>query len=106
MALSERLYKIDRRGQSKTHDLSTRPLWHGYLLTQEEKHQIDQLMGRALVDRKFCHRLLNERDVTVFADYGLTDATRQWLCSIEAGSLAEFAQAIIGNVGSISEYNH
>lgn len=71
MALSERLYQIDRSGHPKTADPFKKRLWHGYCLSTEEMMQIDKLMGRALLDRKFCDRLLKKRDNAIFVEYGL-----------------------------------
>ena len=94
MALSERLYHMDRSSHAKKADPFKKRLWQGYCLSAEEMMQIDQLMGRALLDRKFCERLLNKRDSAIFVEYGLSPETQTWLASIEAGNLTEFAQAI------------
>jgi len=94
MALSKNIYVLI---QPEKRELGRKKLWQGYLLTQEERCQIDHLMGRALLDYRFCERLIQHRDVSIFAEYGLSPATQQWLCSIEASSLTEFAQAIAFN---------
>jgi len=91
MALGEHIYRFPRPNKP---ELSRNKLWHGYLLSQEERCRIDNLMGRALLDQHLCERLIMHRDVAIFAEIGLSPETQQWLCSIEASSLTEFAQAI------------
>ena len=93
MALSERLYQVDRSTHPKP-DPFKKSLWQGYCLTAHEMTQIDKLMGRALLDRKFCDRLLQTRDHAIFAEYGLSPETQTWLASIQAANLTEFARAI------------
>lgn len=94
MALSEQVYRVGRSTQARPYEVTTRTVWHGYLLSQEEKRQIDFMMGRAMLDDKFCDRLLKKRDSSLFAEYGLSNETQKWLRSIEASSLSELAQAI------------
>lgn len=94
MALSDRLYQSERHGHQLKSDAFAQRLWHGYRLTDEEMRQIDKLMGRAMLDQRFCNRLLQQRDKSVFREYNLTPETQHWLGSIEACTLIEFAQAI------------
>ena len=76
----ERLYKRD--------------LWHGFLLSVDEKRRIDQLMGSALLDDTLCELLVNQRDTSLMARFGLSLDTQKWLRSIPASSLEELAQEI------------
>jgi hypothetical protein len=91
MALGEHIYRFP---PALKPELNKRKLWQGYLLSQEERRRIDNLIGSALLDQHLCERLINRRDVAIFAEIGLSPETQQWLCSIEASSLTEFAQAI------------
>lgn len=94
MALSDRLYQSNHRSNPLKSDAFAKRLWQGYCLSSDEIQQIDELMGRALLDAKFCDRLLRQRDKTVFGEYALTPETQLWLGSIEARDLTEFAQAV------------
>jgi hypothetical protein len=70
-------------------------VWHGFLLTHDEKQRIDTMMGSALLDDKLCHRLVKDRDTSVMSAFNLSTETQRWLCSISASSLDEMAQAIV-----------
>ncbi|MBE2272161.1 MAG: hypothetical protein IAE80_28260 [Anaerolinea sp.] len=94
MALSDRLYHANQRSNPLKSDAFAKRLWHGYCLSSDEVQQINQLMGRALLDAKFCDRLVNQRDKSVFGEYAFTPETESWLVSIEARDLTEFAQAV------------
>jgi hypothetical protein len=52
------------------------------------------MMGKALIDPRICDRLVNQRDSALLDEFGLSAETQQWLCSIQAASLVELAQAI------------
>ena len=69
-------------------------IWRGFLLSAEEKRRIDQLMGSALLDESLCDLLVNKRDLSVMASFGLSFETQKWLRSVEAASLEELAQEI------------
>jgi hypothetical protein len=69
-------------------------IWRGFLLSNEEKRRIDRLMGSALLDESLCHQLVNQRDVSLMASFGLSLETQDWLQSIPATSLEELAQEI------------
>jgi hypothetical protein len=62
---------------------------------KEEKRRIDTLMGTALLDEQVRKRLVDDRDTTLLASFGLSSETQRWLCTVEARSLAELAQAIV-----------
>ncbi len=94
MALSKQAYSYDRSASSVLYKLTRREVWHGYLLSNEERTHIDNMMGRALLDQAFCDQLIHQRDSVLLAEYGFSTETQRWLCSIEAASLSEFAQAI------------
>ena len=69
--------------------------WWDYVLSKGEKQRLDNLMGLALLDEKIQKRLLNERDSSLLTAFGLSEETQHWLCSVQATSLVELAQAII-----------
>ena len=60
-----------------------------------ERERLDNLIGQALLDQDVSHRLIVQRDPTLLDAFGLSDDTRQWLATIQATSLKEFAQAIV-----------
>ena len=68
------------------------------MLSAEEMHKIDKLLGAALVDQEVRRRLLRERDHDLLSEYKLTDETQAWLSTIQATSLMELARAIVPNV--------
>lgn len=70
-------------------------VWHGFLLSTDEKQRIDRMMGSALLDDKLCHRLVKDRDTSVMSAFDLSAETQHWLCNIRASSLDEIAQAIV-----------
>lgn len=94
MALSKQVYSYDRTTSPLQYKILRREVWHGYLLSHEERAHMDNMMGRALLDEAFCDQLIHHRDAALLAEYGFSAETQRWLCSIEAGSLSEFAQAI------------
>ena len=51
-------------------------------------------MGSALMDESLCDLLVNKRDTSIMANFGLSFETQKWLRSIEASSLEELAQEI------------
>jgi hypothetical protein len=69
--------------------------WWEYMLGKDEDRRLDNLMGIALLDEGVSQRLLNDRDDTLLASFGLSKETRLWLRGIQAGSLVELAQAIV-----------
>lgn len=70
-------------------------VWHGFLLSNDEKQRVDRMMGSALLDDKLCHRLVKDRDTSVMSAFDLSAETQHWLCNIRASSLDEMAQAIV-----------
>jgi hypothetical protein len=76
--------------------------WWDYLLSKGESRRLDNLMGIALLDEEFSHRLLNDRDDRLLEPFGLSLETRAWLRSIKAKTLVEFAQAIVSGPQSAS----
>ncbi len=69
--------------------------WWDYVLSKEEKHRLDNLLGIALLDGDFCDRLVNKRDETLLSEFGFSEETRTWLRKIKANTLHELAQAIM-----------
>ena len=62
---------------------------------KEEKRCLDNLLGTALLDEVVRKRLVDERDSSLMASYGISAETQNWLRTVEAQSLTELAQAIV-----------
>lgn len=80
------------------HGFSGTDIWWEYILSQEERQRLDQLMGIALLDETICDRLVHQRDDSLFTAFGISEKTQKWLGTISANSLAELAQAIVTQV--------
>jgi|GEM_PF-2504456 hypothetical protein len=76
-------------------ELKRLDVWPGFLLSHDEMGRINRLMGSALLDESLGERLIHQRDNALLASYGLSLETQNWLCSIEASTLDELAQAIV-----------
>ncbi|MCC6803236.1 MAG: hypothetical protein IT319_10150 [Anaerolineae bacterium] len=87
------LRELHRTAQRENHFTRT-SIWRGFLLNTDEKRRIDRLMGSALLDDTLCDLLVNKRDASVMASFGLSLETQDWLQNIQAGSLEELAQEI------------
>ena len=87
------LRELQRASQRERQHTRT-GIWRGFLLTAEEKRGIDRLMGTALLDDSTRDLLVNQRDMSLMASFGLSSATQNWIRSIEATSLEELAQEI------------
>ncbi len=95
MVLRESAYTSQNRWLvPDSHELPKRKLWQGYVLTEQERQNIDHLIGRALLDSAFCQRLLHHRDGELLAEFDFTPETELWLCSLQVNTLAELAQAV------------
>jgi hypothetical protein len=66
-----------------------------HTLSEEDRQELDRLLGAALLDEATCQRLLCERDDSLLAEFVLSEETRAWLHTIWATSLVELAQAVI-----------
>jgi hypothetical protein len=66
-----------------------------HMLSEEDRQELDRLLGTALLDKATCQRLLCERDDSLLAEFALSEETRAWLHTVWATSLAELAQAVI-----------
>ncbi|MBC7810535.1 MAG: hypothetical protein H7175_05280 [Burkholderiales bacterium] len=77
------------------HGFAGTSAWWDYVMTKEEKHRLDNLMGLALLDTDVCERLIYKRDESLLAAFGLSAETRTWLRKLEATSLVDLAQAIV-----------
>ena len=53
--------------------------WWEYVMGREEKQRLDNLMGIALLDADVCDRLVNKRDSSLLAAFGLSNETQRWL---------------------------
>ena len=87
------LRELHRATQSERQYTRT-GIWRGFLLTADEKRGIDRLMGSALLDDSTRDLLVNQRDASLMASFGLSRETQSWIRSIEASSLEELAQEI------------
>jgi hypothetical protein len=62
---------------------------------QNQRDCLDNLFGMALVDPDVRERLLVRRDPTLLQAYNLSKDTQDWLETIQANTLTEFAQAVL-----------
>jgi len=69
--------------------------WWEYVLNKDERQRLDQLLGLALLDQSICKRLLEQHDKSLFSRFGLSEATLNWIETIPAKNLTEFAKAIV-----------
>ncbi len=83
-----------KRTEQREHQYQRSGIWRGFLLSTEEKRSIDRLMGSALLDESLCDRLVNKRDLSLLASFGLSLETQDWLLNIPASTLEELAQEI------------
>lgn len=83
-----------QRSSQRDQQFSRSNVWRGFLLTTDEKRSIDRLMGSALLDDSLRDLLVNQRDTSLMASFGLSRDTQNWLRSIQASSLEELAQEI------------
>lgn len=56
--------------------------------------ELQSLVGRALIDREFCERLLNGGRAGVLDAFELTEHERETLLAISADSVQEFAAGL------------
>lgn len=70
-------------------------LWWEYVMSQEERQRLDNLMGIALLDADVRDRLVNQRDDSLLTAFGLSNETKNWLHAIQADTLVELAQEIV-----------
>ncbi len=68
--------------------------WWEYVMDQDEKQRLDNLMGVALLNTEVCERLVRQRDAALLNAFGISPETQAWLRRLQAGSLVELAQAI------------
>lgn len=83
-----------QRASQREQQFSRSNVWRGFLLTSDEKRSIERLMGSALLDESLRDLLVNQRDTSLMASFGLSRDTQNWLQSIPASSLEELAQEI------------
>jgi hypothetical protein len=80
------------------HGFTGSDTWWNYVLSKEEQRRLDQLLGVALLDDEVRERLVERRDTTLFEAFGLSMETQTWLCSVQAASLTELAQAVVARL--------
>ncbi len=95
MALVDQTPVMDVSPWPNGHGFSGANSWWEYMISKEERQRLDNLMGLALLDEDVRERLVNKRDDSLLAAFGLSEATRGWLRAIRANSLDELAQAIV-----------
>ncbi|MEP7292138.1 MAG: hypothetical protein ABI835_10155 [Chloroflexota bacterium] len=83
-----------QRASQREQQYTRSGIWRGFLLTADEKRGIDRLMGSALLDDSLRDQLVNKRDTSLMASFGLSRDTQNWLREIQASSLEELAQEI------------
>ena len=64
-------------------------------LIDEEREKLDRLVGAAMLDSAVYKRLISEQDSALFDEYELSRASRDLICTIDASSLTELAEAIV-----------
>jgi predicted site-specific integrase-resolvase len=77
--------------------------WWNYVLSKEERRRLDQLLGVALLDDEVRERLVERRDRALFERFGLSTETQTWLCSVQAASLTELAEAVVATLDMAPE---
>jgi hypothetical protein len=85
------------------HGFSGADTWWNYVLSKEERRRLDQLLGIALLDDEVRERLVEHRDRALFEAFGLSTETQTWLCSVQAASLTELAQAVVARLRATLE---
>jgi hypothetical protein len=72
--------------------------WWDYVMSKEERQRLDNLMGLALLDENVRDRLIHKRDESLLGAFGLSRETQNWLRAVNASSLTELAEAIVGRL--------
>ncbi len=78
--------------------------WWDYMMNKEERQRLDNLMGLALLDESVCDRLINKRDESLLGAFGLSRETQSWLRAVNASSLTELAEAIVGGMQNAAAF--
>lgn len=68
--------------------------WHR-VLSQSDFERLDDLIGLALLDSNLRERLVVQRDRSLLSSFGLSEHVQDWLLSIKASTLKDFAEAIL-----------
>lgn len=69
--------------------------WWNQVRIQNEKTQLDALLGAAMLDSKIHDLLVHKRDESLMVSFGLSSETCQWLKRLKIGTINELAQAIV-----------
>lgn len=69
--------------------------WWQRVLSQSDFERLDNLIGLALLDHNLCERLVVQRDRSLMSSFGLPEHVQNWLLSIKASTLKDFAEAIM-----------
>ena len=78
--------------------------WWQYVLNQDERERLDNLIGLALLDGKICERLVIQRDPALLSSFDLAERTQDWLKVVPATTLTELAQAIVAHTEAADRY--
>ncbi len=95
MALNTQTLVMDVVPWPDGHKFAGAKAWWDHMLSKDEQGRLDNLMGIALLDAGVRERLLKDRDRSLLSAFGLSEETQARLRSIQAGSLAELAQALV-----------
>jgi hypothetical protein len=77
-----------------------RDAWWQHTLSQSERDRLDDLLALALLDATVCKQLVTSRDPDLLDAFDLSPETQEWLTSIKASNLKEFASAVLVAFGS------
>lgn len=69
--------------------------WWRHLHQQDENYRLDALLLVALLDPQIESRLVRERDEKLMQLFALSQATQEWLKSLQVSTLSEMAQAVL-----------
>ena len=74
------------------------------MLGQDDKRNLDRVVGAAMLYDSVRRRLL-DRDADLLTEYGVSIETQEWLRTLEAADLVDFASAVLsGSAPSMLAY--
>jgi hypothetical protein len=68
-----------------------------FVRNQDEGSRLNHLLGMALLDESIRHRLVDARDESLLASFGLSESTKKWIITMRANSLTDIASAVAAN---------
>ena len=66
------------------------------MIRAKDLELLNQLLVDALLDPAVARQLVNERDISLFETWGLSDEVISWLLIVSFNSVDELARKIIG----------